>query len=124
MTGTRRGAPPTVELREHRVLAEVSLEIEAGSTETTVRLSGEIDLETAPSLRECLASLTGDVVVDLTDVSFVDSQTIGLLIAEDKRRVAAGERLVITGSSPMALRVFEITGVDQMLDLNGDSPKS
>ena len=102
----------------------LSLEIEAGSAGTTVRVAGEIDLETAPRLRECLASLTGDVVVDLTEVSFVDSQAIGLLVAEHKRsRRRAGERLVVTGSSPMALRAFEITGVDQVLDLNGDSPK-
>ncbi len=101
----------------------LSLKIEAGSAETTVRVSGEIDLETAPGLRECLASLVGDVVVDLTEVSFVDSQAIGLLIAEHKRRVATGARLVITGSSPMALRAFEITGVDQVIDLNGDSAR-
>ncbi len=101
----------------------LSLEIEAGSAGTTVRVAGEIDLETAPRLRECLASLTGDVVVDLTEVSFVDSQAIGLLIAEHKRRVVAGDHLVVTGSSPMALRAFEITGVDQVLDLNGDSPQ-
>ena len=101
----------------------LSLEIEAENAGTTVRVAGEIDLETAPRLRECLVLLPGDVVVDLSEVSFVDSQAIGLLVAEHKRRVAVGERLAVTGSSPMALRAFEITGVDQVLDLNGDSPK-
>ena len=101
----------------------LSLDVEAGSVGTTVRVVGEIDLDTAPRLRECLASLPGDVVVDLTEVSFVDSQAIGLLVAEHKRRVAVGEHLAVTGSSPMALRAFEITGVDQVLDLDGDSLK-
>lgn len=101
----------------------LSLKIETGRHGTTVRVAGEIDLATAPSLRECLAALVGGVVVDLTDVSFVDSRAIALLIAEHKRRVAAGERLLITGSSPMALRIFEVTGVDQVLNLNGDSPE-
>ena len=78
-----------------------------------MRVSGEIDLATAPSLRECLASVAGDLVVDLTDVSFVDSQAIGLLMAEHKRHVGAGDSLVITGSSPVVLRVFEITRFDQ-----------
>jgi anti-sigma B factor antagonist len=100
----------------------LSLKIEAGSAGTTVRVSGEIDLATAPSLRECLAALVGDVVVDLTEVSFVDSSAIALLIAEHKRRVTAGATLVLTGSSPMALRAFEITGVDQVLNLQVDSP--
>jgi anti-anti-sigma factor len=102
----------------------LSLKIEAGTAGATVRLSGEIDMATAPDLRECLATLTGDVVVDLTEVTFVDSRAIALLIAEHKRRVGAGERFVVTGSSPMALRTFEITGVDKLLNLNGDSSES
>jgi anti-sigma B factor antagonist len=99
----------------------LSLTIEAGSQGTTVSVAGEIDLLTAPSLRRCLDSIAGDVVVDLTEVPFVDSQAIGLLVAEHKRRVAAGEHLVVSGSSAMALRSFKITGVDQLLDLHGDS---
>ena len=102
----------------------LSLKVEVGSAGTTVRAAGEIDLQTAPSLRECLAAQVGDVVVDLTEVSFVDSQAIGLLIAEHFRRVATGHQLVISGSPPMALRSFKITGVDQVLNLNGDSATS
>ena len=100
----------------------LSLAIEAGSSSTTVRVGGEIDLDTAPRLRDCLATLTGDVVVDLTDVSFVDSQAIGLLLAEHRRRKEASARLVVSGASPMTLRTFELTGVDQVLDLDGDPP--
>jgi anti-anti-sigma factor len=74
-------------------------------------------------LRECLDDVVGDVVVDLTAVTFVDSSALALFIGEHKRRVAADERLTITGSSPMALRVFEVSGVDRLLDLNGDSPE-
>jgi anti-sigma B factor antagonist len=110
--------------RGGRAVSELlSLEIEAGDAGFMVRVTGEIDLDTAPTLREQFASLAGDLVVDLSDVSFVDSQAIGLLIAEHKRRVAAGQRLVITGSSPMALRSFKICGADQVLDLNGDSAR-
>jgi anti-anti-sigma factor len=95
----------------------LSLRIEAGSAGYVVRLTGEIDLETAPALEERLAALAGDLVVDLTDVSFVDSQMLSVLIAEHKRRVAVGSHLAITGLSPMARRVFEISGVDHLLDL-------
>ena len=42
----------------------------------------EIDLETAPILRERLAALAGDVTVDLADVSFVDSQMMSVLVSE------------------------------------------
>jgi len=102
----------------------LSLRIEAGSYGPTVRVSGDIDIESAPRLQECLASLADQpvVAVDLTDVPFVESSGIGVLVAEHKRRVATGGQLVITGSSPLALRVFELTGVDRVLNLDGDAP--
>ena len=101
----------------------LSLTIGAGSHGKTIRVAGEIDLETAPELRRCFLSLAGDAVltVDLAEVAFLDSTAISVLIAEHKRRVAAGEQLIVTGSSPMALRLFELTAVDQVLDLDGDS---
>ena len=101
----------------------LSLNIQAGSHGKTIRVVGEIDLESAPELRRCFRSHAGDAVltVDLADVAFLDSTAISVLIAEHKRRVAAGEELIVTGSSPMALRLFELTGVDQVLDLDGDS---
>jgi len=104
----------------------LSLDIETGSHGPTVRVSGEIDIATAPRLRACLASLADELVVavDLSDVPFVESSGIAVLIAEHKRRAAAGGQLVITGSSPLALRVFELTGVDHLLNLDGDAPAS
>src|SRR6478609_5880614 len=86
----------------------LSLNIEAGSHGKTIRVVGEVDLETAPELRSCFLSHVGDAVltVDLAEVPFLDSTAISVLIAEHKRRVAAGEQLIVTGSSPMALRLF------------------
>jgi anti-sigma B factor antagonist len=98
----------------------LSLAIESGSAGTTVRLRGEVDLATAPKLRECLASLTGDVVVELSDVTFLDSQAVGLLIAEHKRRETIGVRLTVRGASSMALRTFELTGADQLFNLEDE----
>ena len=101
----------------------LSLKIETGSHGKTIRAAGEIDLESAPELRRWFRSLAGDEVltVDLAEVHFLDSTAISVLIAEHKRRVAAGEQLIVTGSTPMALRLFELTGVDRVLDLDGDS---
>jgi anti-sigma B factor antagonist len=102
----------------------LSLDIESGTYGATVRVSGEIDISTAPNLRECLATLVDEpvVAVDLSDVAFVESSGLGVLIAEHKRRSAVGQELVITGSSPLARRVFEITGLDHVPNLDGDAP--
>ena len=104
----------------------LSLRIDTGRYGPTVRVSGEIDIATAPRLQACLASLADQAVVavDLTEVPFVESSGIAVLIAEHKRRVAVGGQLVITGSSSLTLRVFELTGVDRVLNLDGDSPGS
>jgi anti-sigma B factor antagonist len=113
-----------VRRRGGRTVGELlSLNIGTGSHGKTIRVAGEIDLETAPELRRCFLSVAGDAVltVDLAEVAFLDSTAISVLIAEHKRRAAAGEQLIITGSSPMALRLFELTGVDQVLDLDGDA---
>jgi anti-sigma B factor antagonist len=85
----------------------LSLEIGAGHYGPTVRVSGEIDIVTAPKLRACLASLAGEagVALDLSGVAFVESSGIAVLLAEHRRRDLAGGQLVITGSSPLALRV-------------------
>ena len=47
---------------------------------TTVRVMGEVDLATSPQLRECLTGLDGIVVVDLSDVGFLDSSGLNALI--------------------------------------------
>lgn len=101
----------------------LSLNIESGTNGPTVHVAGEIDISTAPELTECLAALAHEPVVhvDLTEVAFVESSGLAVLITEHKRRVATGGTLVITGSSPLALRVFEITGLDRVLNLDGDS---
>jgi len=99
----------------------LSLEIEPGSARTTIRASGEIDIDTAPELRDCLAAVTGDVVLDLADVVFLDSTAMSVLIVEQKRRLSAGQSFVITGSSPLARRLFELTGIDYLLNLDGDA---
>ena len=54
-----------------------------------VHVRGEIDLATAPALRACLLALEGDVIVDLSEVDFLDSTGIGVLVAQRKRLGAA-----------------------------------
>ena len=86
---------------------------------TTVRItvSGELDIGTAPHLREHtsrqLAEPTELVVLDLTDVSFIDSSGLHVLLdtaAQDDSRL----RIV---PSPVCLRLFDITGVRDRLPL-------
>jgi anti-sigma B factor antagonist len=63
---------------------ELKLETEKKSSETTVRATGRITLETAPTLENTLRDLMRDVkpiVLDLTNVDYVDSAGLGALVS-------------------------------------------
>jgi anti-sigma B factor antagonist len=85
---------------------------------TVVAASGEIDVATAPALRDRLVELiesgTTQLVVDLEDVAFIDSTGLGVLVGAARRaRSAEGDvRLVCTNSR--ILKVFSATGLDEV----------
>lgn len=78
-------------------------------------VTGEIDVYTAPSLRQQLVELSQKgattAVVDLSDVSFVDSTGLGVLVSGLKRFREAGGDLPLVVTQPQILKVLEITGL-------------
>jgi anti-sigma B factor antagonist len=80
-----------------------------------VSASGEIDVATAPPLRDRLQSLTAagrsTVVVDLLGVTFLDSTALGVLVGALKRCRESGGELPLVITEPRILKVFEITGL-------------
>lgn len=96
-----------------------SLAITTQRTGTTVRImvGGDLDLATAPDLRECLRGQLADhaeiVVLDLADVSFIDSSGLRVLLEAVS---GDGGRLRIVPSAT-CLRLFDIAGVRDRLPL-------
>lgn len=91
---------------------------------TVVHLAGEIDVYTAPRLREKLdeqihAGRT-HLVVDLTDVSFLDSTGLGVLVGRLKLTRTLGGSMRIVGTDERVLKVFSITGLDKVFELHPD----
>jgi anti-anti-sigma factor len=84
-----------------------------------VRVSGELDLYTAPEFERALAlngTAAGRVVVDLRECTFIDSTGLGILIAADRHN--GGNGLVIVASSLEVLHAFEVSGLDRRLTLH------
>jgi anti-sigma B factor antagonist len=81
-----------------------------------VILAGEVDLYTAPRFREVLLQSIDDgaehVVIDLTDVSFIDSTALGVLVSGGKRLQQTAGRLAIGCPDEKIRRILEITGLD------------
>jgi anti-sigma B factor antagonist len=93
---------------------QVHLEKVAGTS--VLRVAGEIDIATAPKLRGCLAEVPDGsrvVVVDLSEVTFLDSTGLSVLVGGWKRfssdDVEAELRLVVV--RPVILRVLDVTGL-------------
>jgi anti-sigma B factor antagonist len=86
-----------------------------------VSVAGEADLHTAPELKRALDGVIGlggtGAVVDLGDVSFIDSTTLGVLLRVHSRLQALGGQLVVVASDRRVLRTLEITGLDRVLPI-------
>ena len=85
-----------------------------------VRLQGELDLHNAPELRaafdEALARGPARLVVDLSDVEFLDSTALSALLGARKRQVDRGVfRVAAPGAE--ARRALRVAGVEQHLDV-------
>ena len=82
---------------------------------------GEIDLFTAPELKQVLAeSIEAGrvrIVVDLTDTTFLDSTALGVLIGAVKRLRSRDGALAIVNVDENIAKTFEITGLDQIFTI-------
>jgi anti-sigma B factor antagonist len=81
-----------------------------------VAVSGEVDLFTAPEFKQRVTAPIGAgidrVIVDLTQTTFIDSSSLGVLIGAHRRLQQRGGRLVVACDSEAILKTFRITGLD------------
>jgi len=86
-----------------------------------VAARGEIDLFTAPDLKQVLTdAIEGGahrVVLDLSEVSFLDSTALGVLIGAVKRLRTRGGTLAIVNTDASIAKTFQITGLDQIFTI-------
>jgi anti-sigma B factor antagonist len=81
-----------------------------------VRARGEVDLGSAPRLRDVAVArlMAGDLilVIDLSAVDFIDSVGLGTLVAILKRARSLGGEVTLVVTSARVLRPLELTGLD------------
>lgn len=85
-------------------------------------VGGDVDLYSAPELRNRLAELADDgvvrVVVDLTRATFLDSMALGVLLGGKKRLAAVGGDLELVVATHDVRRLFEITMLNRIFVLH------
>lgn len=86
----------------------------------TVKLSGEIDHHSIRDIREEIDKMldqTGavNVAFDMTDVNFMDSSGIGLLMGRYKRVRSYGGQVIIIGATPSVKRILKMSGIGDIM---------
>ncbi|MBB4826859.1 anti-sigma B factor antagonist [Sporosarcina luteola] len=85
------------------------------------KVIGEIDAFTAPILRERLTAVEGtpnlQAELDLSEVDYMDSTGLGVFVGFYKAVKANGGHVKITGLNRRLSRLFEITGLSEIIDI-------
>jgi anti-anti-sigma factor len=93
----------------------------AGANGPVIALSGEADPTTTEMLREMLATQLGTgtrlVIVDASELSFLDSASLRVLVLAARALHARRGTLVFAYPQPLVARLLEITGADRLLDV-------
>jgi anti-sigma B factor antagonist len=86
-----------------------------------LNVGGEIDVATSPELHERLSALleagSSLVIVNLTDVSFIDSTGLGVLVGAVQEARAGGGDLRLVVTRPQTLKLLELTGLDEVFTI-------
>jgi anti-sigma B factor antagonist len=102
---------------------ELGLDVSKAGSHSLVDVKGEIDVYTAPKLREKLIELVSegsyDVVVNLEGVDFLDSTGLGVLVGALKRVKAHDGSLSLVCTQDKILKIFKITGLTKVFPIHG-----
>jgi anti-sigma B factor antagonist len=83
----------------------------------TVHLVGRLDAAEVPSARLALDGLQGPLTLDCSELDYVSSAGIGLLVETYKRLHQAGQSLRLVNLLPRVRNVFAYAGLDRVLTL-------
>ena len=85
-----------------------------------LKVTGELDVESSPQLRQVVTTALADgarqVVLDLSDTSFIDSFGIGVIVGALKRVRQRGGDLQLVRPVTRVWRVLEICGLDRIIE--------
>jgi anti-sigma B factor antagonist len=95
---------------------------------TVIEVGGEIDVYTAPKLREKLISLVEagsyELIVNMEGVEFLDSTGLGVLVGGLKRVRAQDGWIDLVCTQSRILRIFKITGLNKVFNIYDTVPEA
>jgi anti-sigma B factor antagonist len=89
-----------------------------------IAVHGQADLHTAPQLRAAITTVldggAAGLVIDLSEASFIDSMTLGVLLGAVKRLRPSGGQVSVVCTDSHIRRIFEITLLDRVFSIHAD----
>lgn len=96
-------------------------EITQHDSATVIRLSGEVDMSRSPGVHQALVEVLqgrpARLVIDLTEVSYMDSSGVGVLVDALRRMRTTSGKLALVAVAPRVLSVLQITKLDQFFEM-------
>jgi anti-sigma B factor antagonist len=85
-----------------------------------LRIAGELDLSSGQQFGDALAQAQRDgcrqIELDLSEVSFLDSQALGILLSARRRMTGADQEIVLVGVRPSLRKIFDLTGLTRYFE--------
>ncbi len=107
---------------------ELNIRSEQEGSVCSVVLEGEVDVYTAPRLKEELVSLIEsgctNIIVDLEGVGFIDSSGLGVLVSALRRARERDGVVRIVCTRENVLKIFRITGLDKVFPIFSDAAEA
>lgn len=98
---------------------DLELRIDRADRHTTLAVTGELDYGTVARLRAALLELVhedaDEVVVDLGEVTFIDSTGLSVLVQAKQRFDKVGRRMSVSQPQPRVVRVLQLAGLSDYL---------
>jgi len=100
----------------------LTLETRSVQQGMVVRLDGRFDAEGSEGVKQIIQQLaeatTEKLIIDMSDVSFIDSAGLSVLVSALKRARRAGGDVLLCGLQPQAQTVFTLTMLDQVFPIS------
>lgn len=108
----------TIDLTANEVVEEFSVSVMVAKAQTVLHLRGEVDFLSSPYMRGVLEAAIdaghSDVVLDLTDLEFMDGSGLRVIASAADRLEMLGGALAIRSPSALILRMLKITGMAEL----------
>lgn len=108
-------------MQAEKELANLGLAVDRVGDVAVLDVDGEVDVASAPALREALIQLVSEeqyeIIVDLQDVGFLDSTGLGVLVGGLKRVRVHGGRFSLVCNQDRILKIFRITGLTKVFEI-------